>query len=260
MLSQKNQEITDSITYARRIQEAILPSQSLFTALLKDAFVIYKPKDIVAGDFYLLEKLQGYLVCAVADCTGHGVPGAMMSVACSNSLKRSVKEFGLVDAGRILDKTRELIIESFSAHEAGIKDGMDISLAVLEPRSLKLTWSGANNPLLILRQNELIEYKADKQPVGHHVKQGPFTTNSIQLADNDCLYFFSDGFQDQFGGPKQKKYSSKALRQLLKTIHQQPMDRQRKTLDEEFTAWKSDYDQVDDVCIIGIRVSSNGFG
>jgi serine phosphatase RsbU (regulator of sigma subunit) len=179
----------------------------------------------------------------------------MMSVACSNSLKRSVKEFGLVDSGAILNATRDLIMESFSTGEAGIRDGMDISLFVLERQKKQLTWSGANNPLVILRDHKIQEYKADKQPVGPHVNQRPFTTHHIRLQEDDCVYLFSDGFQDQFGGSRQKKYSAKQLKQVLLNIHQHPMEQQRKFLEEEFKFWKGDADQIDDICVMGIKMS-----
>jgi serine phosphatase RsbU (regulator of sigma subunit) len=254
LLFEKNREITDSINYAQKIQQAILPSHATFTSAFHSFFILYKPKDIVAGDFYFLETTNDQVVCAVADCTGHGVPGAMMSVAGANSLKRSVKEFGLSDAGKILDKTKELIIDNFSHTENGIKDGMDISLIALDRRKNRITWSGANNPLVILRNGELIEYKGDKQPIGHHVHSRPFTTHEIDLQPGDKLYMFTDGFQDQFGGPKQKKYSTKRLRQQILRTSDSVLNEQQQLLEMELVAWKKELDQVDDICVIGIQV------
>jgi serine phosphatase RsbU (regulator of sigma subunit) len=253
-LAEKNKEITDSINYAQKIQEAILPSLSLFKSRLPDSFVLYLPKDIVAGDFYFLEYFNKRLFLAVADCTGHGVPGAMLSVVCSNSLNRSVKEFGLPAPGPILDKTRDIVIENLTSSEREVQDGMDISFCVMESEHLNLEWSGANNPLWIVRNGELLEFKGDKQPVGRHHKTTAFTTHHIPLQSGDTFYLFTDGFQDQFGGEKEKKYSARRLKQKLRDIQSQTMEEQMTSLKEEFEQWRGYYEQIDDVCIIGVRV------
>lgn len=272
LLEIKNKEITDSITYAKRIQSAILPPAKIVKEYLKESFILYKPRDIVAGDFYWMEQIPDGLIFAAADCTGHGVPGAMVSVVCNNALNRSVREYGLVDPGEILDKTRELIIEEFDQSDDEMKDGMDISLCLLEfePqiidmfdsssdwKKIKLKWAGANNPLWILRNDEIIEYKGNKQPIGLYVDQKPFTTHEIELYENDIIYIFTDGFQDQFGGPTQnlggKKIKPSKMKELFLSISHKPMDEQRIAIDAMFEEWKGDLEQVDDVCVIGVRI------
>jgi serine phosphatase RsbU (regulator of sigma subunit) len=263
LVDEKNHEILDSITYAKRIQSAILPPQRLIKEFLPNSFVLYKPKDIVAGDFYWLEtpsengEIVKPILIAAADCTGHGVPGAMVSVVCNNALNRSVREFGLTEPGKILDKTRELVIEEFQKSDEEVKDGMDISLCCLNNKTL--SWSGANNPLWIVRKNEngvteLVEVKPDKQPIGKYADIKPFITNNIELFKNDTIYIFTDGYQDQFGGPKGKKFMAKNLKELLVTIHQESMEKQKQILDNAFAEWVGETEQIDDVTLIGIRI------
>jgi serine phosphatase RsbU (regulator of sigma subunit)/Tfp pilus assembly protein PilF len=264
LVVEKNHEILDSITYAKRIQSAILPPQRLIKEFLPSSFVLYKPKDIVAGDFYWLEvpagndKVHKPIMMAAADCTGHGVPGAMVSVVCNNALNRSVREYGLTEPGKILDKTREIVIEEFQKSDEEVKDGMDISLCCLHNKTL--SWSGANNPLWIVRKNsensapELIELKPDKQPIGKYSDAKPFTTHTIELFENDTIYIFTDGYQDQFGGPKGKKFMAKNLKELLITINHETMEKQKQILDNAFSEWVGDLEQIDDVTLIGIRI------
>lgn len=266
-LAIKNSEVTASITYARRIQNAILPPSSKIKELIPDSFVFYRPKDIVAGDFYWLEKIDEKILVAAADSTGHGVPGAMVSVVCNNALSRAVKEYGLKSPSAILDKTREIIVSEFEKSEEDVKDGMDISLVSLvrtkseneNERSdsrfaLTLDWAGANNPLLIVRKGELIEIKPDKQPVGKFSGARPFTNHTITLEAGDLLYLFSDGFSDQFGGPDGKKYKYKAFKNLLLDNAVLPLAQQEKALENAFTKWRGALEQVDDICIIGIKI------
>ncbi len=252
ILEETHKEITDSIKYAKRIQAAILPPEKLVKEYLKESFILYKPKDIVAGDFYWMERQGDTTFFAAADCTGHGVPGAMVSVVCNNGLNRSVREFGLSDPGEILDKTRELVIQEFEKSEEEVKDGMDISLCSLTGNVLN--WAGANNPLWIVRDNELIEYKADKQPIGKYTSPKPFTSHKIALNKDDVVYLFSDGFSDQFGGPKGKKYMAAKFKKLLISIHKKPMNQQKDLLETAFENWKNKEEQLDDVCIIGVRI------
>lgn len=254
IIEEKQKEIIDSITYAKSLQEAILPPMALWKSQLPDSFILYKPKDIVAGDFYWMEKSQGLLFFAVADCTGHGVPGAMVSVVCSNALNRSVLEFKLTDPGEILDKTRELVISTFEKSEKQVHDGMDISLCALNTQTRMLKWAGANNPLWYIHNNVLARVVPNKQPVGEYPDEVPFTTHAIQLYAGDSLYLFSDGYADQFGGPKGKKFKYKQLEELIASIPEQTMEEQASTLDTTFRNWKGGLVQVDDVCIIGIRV------
>ena len=253
ILEEKNQEILDSITYAKRIQQAILPSDKIIKDALPNAFVYYAPKDIVAGDFYWLEEKNGQVLFAAADCTGHGVPGAMVSVVCNNGLNRSVREFGLTEPGQILDKTRELVIKEFEKSEEEVKDGMDIALCSLKDN--KLQYSGAHNPLWVIRNStgELEEIKADKQPIGQFNAAKKFTTHEILLEKGDSIYVFSDGFADQFGGEKGKKFKSSNFKKLLVEIKGETMARQHELLRESFENWKGSLEQLDDVCIIGFR-------
>lgn len=256
LLELKNQEILDSISYAKRIQSAILPPKKLVNEWLVNSFIIYKPKDIVAGDFYWMEAMNNTIVFAAADCTGHGVPGALISVVCHNALNRSVREFGLIDPGAILDKTRDIIIEEFAKSEDDVNDGMDISLCTLNTKSLELKWSGANNPLWLVRSSsdEVVELKANKQPIGKYSKYEAFDTHTIQLSPGDSIYLFTDGFADQFGGPGAKKYKSKNMKDLIFGMKGRSMDEQKELLETTFETWKGDLEQVDDVCILGIRV------
>jgi tetratricopeptide (TPR) repeat protein len=304
-IEEKHKEITDSIRYAKRIQNAILPPQKTVKKWLPESFIFYKPKDVVAGDFYWLEtsptptipKGEGVsILFAAADCTGHGVPGAMVSVVCNNGLNRSVREHGITDPGKILDKTRKIVISEFEKSEEDVKDGMDIALCKLEilkdkSQKTKLQYAGANNPLWIIRkapsvlpsadgegnphtshpQNkgnvnensspsgrldgaELIEYKPNKQPIGKTVKPKPFTTHSIELQKGDTIYIFTDGFADQFGGPKGKKFMYKPFKELLLSIQEKTMEEQKIMLEQHFENWKGGLEQIDDVCVIGVRI------
>jgi serine phosphatase RsbU (regulator of sigma subunit)/uncharacterized protein HemY len=248
----KNKEITDSITYAKRIQSAILPPEKVVKEHLKNSFILYKPKDIVAGDFYWLEQKDGKVLFAAADCTGHGVPGAMVSVVCNNALNRSVREHDLTDPGKILDKTREIVIEEFEKSEEEVNDGMDIAICSLENNLLK--YAGAHNPLWLIRNGEVLETKANKQPIGKFDDQEPYKSHQIELQKGDSIYIFSDGYIDQFGGEKGKKLKTPAFRDLLVSIQDKSMDKQKIILDESFESWKGEIDQIDDVCIIGVRV------
>ena len=251
-LEEKNQEIMDSIAYAKRIQSAILPPAKLVKEYLQESFILYKPKDIVAGDFYWMQQQDGKVLFAAADCTGHGVPGAMVSVVCNNGLNRSVREHGLTIPGEILDKTREIVVNEFEKSEEDVKDGMDIALCSI--KGMKLQYTGAYNPLWIIRNGEVLETKANKQPIGQFEKPEPYTTHSFDLEKGDAIYIFSDGYIDQFGGEKEKKFKAKAFRELLLSIQDKAMEEQRKSIDEVFETWKGDLEQIDDVCVIGVRV------
>ena len=252
IIEEAHQEIKDSITYAKRIQSAILPPAKLVKEYLKESFILYKPKDIVAGDFYWMEHKDGKILYAAADCTGHGVPGAMVSVVCNNGLNRSVREYGLTDPGQILDKTREIVIQEFEKSEEEVKDGMDIALCSIEGSKLK--YAGAHNPLWIIRNGEIIETKANKQPIGQFDNPEPYKTHTFDLESGDSIYVFSDGYVDQFGGEKGKKFKSKAFRELLLSIQDKSMDIQKISIDEAFENWKGSLEQIDDVCVIGVRV------
>lgn len=260
----KNREILDSITYAKRLQDAILPAKDFWRQQLPDSFILYKPKDIVAGDFYWLEKKtvttddqqDELLFFAAADCTGHGVPGAMVSVICCTALNRAVLEFHLTDPGNILDTTRKLVVETFRRSTENVKDGMDISLGCINLRTRQLFWAGANNPLWIIPgdSEEIIEWKPDKEPIGAHSIETPFTTHEMVLPPESKLYLFTDGYADQFGGESGKKFKYKQFKESILAIHSQSMLAQQEHLDYLFENWKGNLEQIDDVCVIGIRL------
>ena len=251
-VDEKNKKILDSIKYAKRIQSAILPSPQVVKEYLKESFILYKPKDIVAGDFYWMEQQKGRVLFAAADCTGHGVPGAMVSVVCNNGLNRSVREYGLLDPGEILDKTREIVIREFEKSDEEVQDGMDVALCSIQGNKLK--YAGAHNPLWIIRNGEILETKANKQPIGIYDQPKPFTTHTITLQKNDTIYIFSDGYVDQFGGVRGKKFKIKAFRELILSIQGHHMEKQKMLLEEAFENWIGELEQIDDVCIIGIKV------
>lgn len=281
----KNHEIIDSINYAKRLQDAILPPEKLFFDHFKEAFVMYRPKDIIAGDFYFLETNKDLVIFGVADCTGHGVPGALVSVVCSNALHRAIKEFNITDAGQILDKVRELVLQTFEKSVSEVKDGMDISFCVYNSKTKTLNWAGANNPLWISRnqkasasttptgennegvkseiENQNIEeIKADKQAIGYIEKPKPFTSHEISLNEGDKIYLFSDGFPDQFGGPDGKKFMYRNFQRKLEAISNLDMQKQHEALVNLFSDWLNrkgganvkPMEQTDDVCIIGVKI------
>jgi serine phosphatase RsbU (regulator of sigma subunit) len=253
-VEEKNKEILDSIRYAKRIQNAILPSMEAMQNELKKGFVLYKPKDVVAGDFYWMEKIEARVYVAAADCTGHGVPGAMVSVVCSNALSKALLEESADSTGDLLDKTREIVIKRLAKSGEEMKDGMDISLCVIDFEKMELQWSGANNPLWIVRENELIEYKADKQPVGVHSAMKNFTTHQIQLFRGDKIYLMTDGFQDQFGGANGKKFKAAQLKEIILQSKNEDMNEQKIKLENAFENWKKGFEQIDDVCLIGVEI------
>lgn len=254
IVEERNKEITDSITYAKRIQEAILPSADQLNKHLLNGFIYYKPKDIVAGDFYWMQTINDSILYAVADCTGHGVPGAMVSVVCHNALNRAVREYDLEDPALILNKTREIVIETFDKGKREINDGMDIALCAINFNEMKIGFAGANNPFYLVRNNELIEIQGDRQPVGKYTTTTSFTTHHMQLEKGDAVYIFSDGFADQFGGVKGKKFMYKSFRKLILSINKESMERQKEIIQSTYTKWMGDLEQVDDICILGIKI------
>ncbi|MGQ0828121.1 MAG: PP2C family protein-serine/threonine phosphatase [Bacteroidota bacterium] len=254
LLEEKNKEITDSINYAQHIQKAILPSQEFIDKHLPDSFVVYQPKSIVSGDFYWVQEKDGIIYFAVCDCTGHGVPGAMMSVISQNILNRTVFTFGMKDPADILNRSSELMELTLAQGGGSMRDGMDIALCVLDTQTMKLNYAGANNPLYIISDNELKEFKATKAPIGRHEVKVSFTNNEILLKKGDVVYLFSDGMADQFGGPNEKKFKYKALKELLLQIYPKSKAEQKTAITSAFNAWKGNYEQVDDVCIMGLKI------
>ena len=254
LVEEHRKEIIDSITYAKRLQQAILPSLQEIKSYFPESFLLYHPKDIVAGDFYWMEHLGNITYIAAADCTGHGVPGAMVSIVCSNALNRAVKEFGMRDTGAILDKTRDLVLETFAKSNSEVKDGMDISILAVDKGKNEVFWSGANNQLWYIEKEEFKEITANKQPIGKIDNPKPFTTHSIVPSEGTTFYLMTDGFPDQFGGPKGKKFKYKPLQEMLLSNVSKPLEEQRGLLAEAFLSWKGNLEQVDDVTIIGIRI------
>ncbi len=252
IIEERNKEITESIEYAKRIQYALLTPTRIVKEYLKESFILYKPKDIIAGDFYWIEHIGTKILFAAADCTGHGIPGAMVSVVCHNALHRSISEYGLDQPAKILDKTRSYVLEEFAHAEEDVKDGMDIALCTLHGNHL--AYAGANNPLWIISNGELTEIKADRQPIGRFENAHPFTEHAFELKKGDTVYIFSDGYMDQFGGPDGKKFKKEPFRKLLLSIQQHPMSQQREIIDQVFEEWKGNLEQIDDVCVIGVRI------
>ncbi len=257
-LERKNKEIIDSFNYAERIQEAVLPHQKLLTDNLSEHFVLFKPKDIVSGDFYWASELKnGNFAIINADSTGHGVPGAFMSLLNISFLNESIKEKNLTDPGEILNNTRALLIRSLNKDEKnnGRKDGMDCTLCVFDFKNNMLHYAAANNSFYIVRDNALITFDADKMPVGKSPKEHEsFITRKVLLQKGDMIYTLTDGYADQFGGPKGKKLMVAKLKDMLLKNSSLPPETQKEILFQNFDAWKGSNEQVDDVLIIGIKV------
>ncbi|WP_294674011.1 SpoIIE family protein phosphatase [uncultured Fluviicola sp.] len=252
----KNHEIVESIQYARFIQQALLPLESEIQASFNEnAFVYYAPKDIIAGDFFWFEKRGHLSWFAVADCTGHGVPGAMVSVLCINALYQSLALNPEQPTGQLLDHVRELVVQTLTKEARSVKDGMDISLACFNHQTKVLQWTGANNPLWIFREEEILVTGPDKQPVGQFDGAKPFTTHEIQLEANDWIILFSDGYADQFGGPKNKKYKYATFRDFIQAHKEKSGPELKQDLKTEFENWKGNHEQTDDVCVMGIKIT-----
>jgi serine phosphatase RsbU (regulator of sigma subunit)/tetratricopeptide (TPR) repeat protein len=258
LVEEKQKEIIDSINYANRIQRALLATDTLLKQNLGSYFILFKPKAIVSGDFYWASKLNdGRFAFVTADCTGHGVPGAFMSLLNISFLNEAINERMLTDTGKILDHVRNRVIEALAddGSTEGGKDGMDCNIVVYDFKSRRIEYSAANNPLWICRAGTIIELKADKMPVGKHDKDAvSFTAHTYQLEAGDIVYTFTDGFADQFGGPKGKKFKYKPLQQLLLEHSQLPLRQQQEVLDSTFTDWKKELEQIDDVCVVGVRL------
>ena len=254
LVEERNKNMVDSIQYAQQLQSAILPSPQLFEKNFSDHFLIYLPKDIVAGDFYWFYENEKYRMWAVADCTGHGVPGAMVSVVCSNALNRAVKEYNLFDPGEILTKTRELVVATFQESQREVKDGMDIALCCLKKQSGQIAFSGANRPCWVVAEDGVLhEVKGQKQHIGLQQNMMAFESVSIQNKSG-WIVLTSDGMADQFGGPQGKKWMTKTLKQKVSEMAQQPGHLQKMNLEWAFQQWRGAADQIDDVCVLGIKI------
>ena len=255
-ISQNLKLITYSLDYAEKIQEAVLPLPELLDDVFPECFFLYKPKDIVSGDFYWINRIKNFVFIAAADCTGHGVPGAFMSMLGITLLNEVVTKSSLDNPDQILNSLRQKIKSSLNQTGELMeqKDGMDIAFCMINTEDLHLQYAGAYNPLYIFRNNELIEFKGDRQPIGIHIKETDFTNHQIDLQKGDAIYIFSDGYYDQFGGDKNKKFNVKRFKQLLKDINQKPMKEQHNILSNSFEDWKGDNEQIDDVLVIGMRI------
>ncbi len=262
LANKQKKHITDSIQYAQRIQHAVLPPMNFFNQNFSDYFILHLPKEIVSGDFYWTTRKDDVLIIAVADCTGHGVPGAFMSmlgVAYLNEIVNKIainKHISMLNADDILNQLREMVISSL--HQTGNtlepKDGMDISICIIDFDHKKMQFAGANNPLFLIRNGELIQFNPDKMPVSYHQKRDvPFVRQDITLLPDDRIYMFSDGFVDQFGGDQGMKFLARQFKEILLRIHTQPMTDQMALLTKTFNDWKRERSQLDDVLIVGIR-------
>ncbi len=274
-IEEKNKQITDSIIYAQRIQWAILPHEEKISDILPSSFVFYEPKDIVSGDFYWIEERKELKFFAAVDCTGHGVPGAFVSIVGNDGLNRALREYKLMDTDRIMSRLNGIVSETFqqSVH-SDVKDGMDMALCALDTNSMTLQYSGARNPLYLVRkqassllvndqENEpvveengysLFEVKADRLGIEPREEMPEFTRHTIQVKPQDLVYVFSDGFADQFGGDKEKKYNYKRLKQKLLSLASLDPREQKQALVAELNRWKGDIEQIDDILIMGVRI------
>jgi serine phosphatase RsbU (regulator of sigma subunit) len=257
VIEEKNRDITSCINYASRIQNAMLPRQQEVRGLSGRSFILYIPKDIVSGDFFWFTSLDGKIIIAAGDCTGHGVPGALMSMLGISFLEEIVNSRKIINPGNILDELRAKVRKALHQRGQGeeAKDGMDLSLCVLDKKTRIILYSGAYNNLYHISDHHLTEYNADRMPIGiHDTSDKNFSFNQIQAKCGDLIYMFSDGYADQFGGRDQKKFKYTAFRNLLLEIHDQPLSTQKRRLESEFYKWKGNNPQTDDVTVIGIRI------
>jgi len=255
-IEQQHKFITDGINYAKRIQEAMLPKKDIFDKYFQEYFIFYQPKDVVSGDFYWVEKIEDEIICAIADCTGHGVPGAMVSMLGISLLNKVTTQKISLKASEIMEQLRIEVKKSLKQtgedfHESN--DGMDMALCVINIKTKKLQFSGANNSLYILRNKELITLKADKQPISVYIKEKEFTNYEFQLQKDDILYAFSDGYADQFNSENQK-FQKSNLKKLLIEIAENKLPKQKELLEKEHKNWKSSTDQTDDILVAGIKI------
>jgi ligand-binding sensor domain-containing protein/serine phosphatase RsbU (regulator of sigma subunit) len=255
-IARKNIEINDSILYAKRIQAAVLPQDALFKELFSDYFVFFKPKAIVSGDFYWIRNMNGKCFIAVADCTGHGVPGAFVSMLGISFLNEIVQACQQISAGILLDKLRDKIKTTLqqTGKPNETKDGLDISLVILDPEKMQLEFAGANNTAFIVHNNAVIKLIADKMPIGIYMKEVAFNTIRMMYKPGDLIYLFTDGYSDQFGGIKRKKLMEQNFITLIESIHQLPMDHQKIKIEQHLLEWQGVNEQVDDITIVGLKI------
>ncbi|WP_420576417.1 PP2C family protein-serine/threonine phosphatase [Ekhidna sp.] len=256
IIESKNKDITSSIRYAKKIQEAILPSERTIKKYLPNSFVYYRPRDIVSGDFYWFKHADDVSYIAAVDCTGHGVPGAFMSMIGNTILNKVVPDYRTKPA-EILDIMRREVIDTMQqGEENSSRDGMDIAFCAINHRTKTMEYAGAFNPLCLIRNGELIETKADRMPIGSYFGKidRQYTNHSVELKAGDTFYIYSDGFQDQIGGKGDRKYSSKKFKSFLQSIHVQSPEEQLEILENEIATWRGDEEQLDDMLIMGVKV------
>jgi serine phosphatase RsbU (regulator of sigma subunit) len=256
IIEEKNRNIMDSIHYAKRIQDALLKQQDHITVTLPEHFVLFIPKDVISGDFYWSHQKGNYWFVAAADCTGHGVPGAMMSMLGIAFLNEITSEENILTPAQILNRLRNKVIKELGQESEthASRDGMDISLMQYDLDNKTFRWAGANNPLWIVRNNNVMEIKPDKQPIGIHPRISDFNNHEVSLLKGDIIYLLTDGFADQFGGSQGKKFKYKKLKESLLSIQQSTMSVQKEKLNKVFQEWKGDHEQTDDLTLIGIRI------
>jgi serine phosphatase RsbU (regulator of sigma subunit) len=256
-ITHQKEEITSSIVYAKRIQRAIVPTEEMAETLLKNYFLLWRPRDIVSGDFWWLGEKDGLVIVAAADCTGHGVPGAFMSMLGISFLNEIINQQKETQSHEILNQLRTKVKTTLgqTGKEGEAKDGMDIALMVIDFNQMTLQFSGAYNPLYLVRNGEVEVIKADKNPIGIYIKEKEtFTQNIVPVQTGDTLYIFSDGYIDQFGGPHQMKFTSNRFRDLLLTIQDKPMAEQKEILNTAIDEWRAGYEQIDDILVLGIKI------
>lgn len=257
IIEEKNKSITDSINYAKRLQNAILPPQDAVNSILPEHFILYQPKDIVSGDFYWVSHHDSKFMIAAVDCTGHGVPGALLSIVGHNAISQAVNEQGITQPAKVLD-TMNTQIKKILHQDKGsdIRDGMDMALCTYDRLSGTLEYAGANNPLYIVADKKLNIIKASKLTVGSMEEEvtAPPVNHTVQLKKGDCFYIFSDGLADQFGGRDNKKFKTSRMQELLVAVHEKPMQEQQTIIRNTFIDWKGGNEQVDDILVMGVRV------
>lgn len=257
-IQRQRKEIAESLRYARVIQKAVFPSRNFVEKTFPDHFFLLLPKDIISGDFYWVYKKEKFIYFAVADCTGHGVPGSLMSVLGISFLNELMARPGTSTANRLLNQLREKVMKALGQTGADdiSKDGMDISLCIIDEESHVLQYSGANNSLYLVRNDELIIFRPDPMPVGvHAIEEQPFTNHEIELQEGDIIYLFTDGYPDQFGGPNNKKFMYNSFRSLLLKVCNLPMINQKEILKNTIFEWMGDQEQIDDILVFGIKYS-----
>jgi serine phosphatase RsbU (regulator of sigma subunit) len=255
-LEYASRRIIDSLNYAQRIQDALLPSETYLKKYFRESFILYKPKDIVSGDFYWIGEKNDTRFIVAADCTGHGVPGALISMIGHDLLEKIIITENTLNPGKILDRMDEALGETFSREKNTgtiIRDGMDIGICSIDLKKKKISFAGAFFPLFLIRENRLIEIKGDRFTLGITPEGASFRNNEIDLFEGDMLYLFSDGYVDQFGGEEDKKFMYRRFRYLLMNIHSFPLADQKAILDDNMKTWKGNNPQVDDILIIGFR-------